>query len=83
MKQDEEKKRRKKEQDKIDPWLLLNSTVEAVRAENKEVEGMADFIYLPSDGEDIENEEKSSEDGSDSDNSEEVDFITFSYRYYK
>jgi hypothetical protein len=83
VKQDEEKKRRKKEQDKIDPRLLLNSTVEAVRAENKEVEGMADFICLPSDGEDVESEEKSSEDGSDSDNSEEVDFTTFSHRYYK
>ena len=85
MKQDEEKKRRKKEQDKIDPRLLLNSTVEAVRAENKEAECMAeaDFIRLPSDGEDVESEENSSEDGGDSDNSEDIDFTTFSHRYYE
>ena len=83
VKQDEEKKRRKKEQDKIDFRLLLNSTIKAIRAENKEIEDIVDFIYFPSNGEDIESEKKSSEDSSDSDNSEEVDFTTFSHYYYK
>jgi hypothetical protein len=81
VKQDEEKKRRKREQDKIDPRLLLNSTVAAVRAEYKEAEGMADFIRFSSDGEDDESEENFSENDGDSDNSEDVDFTTVSHYF--
>ena len=81
MKQDEEKKRRKKEQDKIDPRLLLNSTVKAVRAEIREEEGMADFIRLLSNGEEDESSENLGENDGDSDNSEEVDFITSSHYF--
>jgi hypothetical protein len=81
VKQDEEKKRRKREQDKIDPRLLLNSTVAVVRAEYKEAEDMADFIRFSSDGEDDESEENFSENDGDSDNSEDVDFTTVSHYF--
>jgi hypothetical protein len=83
MKQDEEKKRRKKEQDKIDPRLLLNNIIKAVQVKNKEVKGIIDFIHLLSDKENVESEENFNEDNSDSNNFKEVDFTTFNHHYYK
>jgi hypothetical protein len=69
---EEEKKRKKKEIEIIDPRLLMKSTVDAVEIEYQEEELMRDYIGFPSEGEGEDNQSGSGSESGKSDSTGEA-----------